>query len=214
MPYLRAGLDVDGCDISADMIAACRERAAREGLSPTLFVQPMHELDPPRTYRTVFICGGFGIGSTRAQDEEALRRIHQCLEPGGTLVLDKEVPYSGPKHWRHWCKSARRELPEPWPEDGSTKQAADGSELTLRVRLVAIDPLDQTVTIEMRAEQRRDGRAVAEEQYALTERMYFMHELVLMLERAGFSDVAVYGGHEGARPTAEHDFLAYVATRS
>jgi SAM-dependent methyltransferase len=31
IPYLRAGLDVDGCD---------------------LFVQPMHELDPPRTYKT------------------------------------------------------------------------------------------------------------------------------------------------------------------
>jgi hypothetical protein len=43
------GLDVDGCDVSADMTAICREKSEREGLSPTLFVQPMHELDPPRT---------------------------------------------------------------------------------------------------------------------------------------------------------------------
>jgi hypothetical protein len=42
------GLDVDGCDVSADM-TAIREKSEREGLSPTLFVQPMHELDPPRT---------------------------------------------------------------------------------------------------------------------------------------------------------------------
>jgi SAM-dependent methyltransferase len=48
LPFLHAGLDVDGCDLSEDMIALCRERAEREGLSPTLFVQPMHELDPPR----------------------------------------------------------------------------------------------------------------------------------------------------------------------
>src|SRR5437870_11446964 len=54
IPFLRAGLDVDGCDVSADMIAVCREQAEREGLSPTLFVQPMHELDPPRTYKTIF----------------------------------------------------------------------------------------------------------------------------------------------------------------
>ena len=25
VPYLRAGLDVDGCDISSDMLALCRE---------------------------------------------------------------------------------------------------------------------------------------------------------------------------------------------
>ena len=63
IPYLKAGMDVDGCDVSPDMIALCRENAERAGLSPTLFVQPMHDLDPPRTYRTIFVCGGFGLGS-------------------------------------------------------------------------------------------------------------------------------------------------------
>jgi SAM-dependent methyltransferase len=92
LPYLRVGLDVDGCDVSPDMIALCREQAAAEGLSPTLLVQPMHELDPPRRYRTIYVCGAFGLGSTYAQDREALRRCHEHLEPGGTLVLDNEVP--------------------------------------------------------------------------------------------------------------------------
>jgi SAM-dependent methyltransferase len=80
LPYLRAGLDVDGCDVSADMIELCREKATREGLSPTLFVQPMHELDPPRRYKAIFICGAFGLGSTREQDFEALRRFHEYFE--------------------------------------------------------------------------------------------------------------------------------------
>src|SRR6266511_5742118 len=88
IPYLRTGLDVDGCDVSQDMIALCRERAEREGLAPTLFVQPMHELDPPRTYTTIFVCGGFGLGSTREQDAKALARFYENLELGGTLVLD------------------------------------------------------------------------------------------------------------------------------
>ena len=29
LPYLRAGLDVDGCDISPDMLTRCREKAER-----------------------------------------------------------------------------------------------------------------------------------------------------------------------------------------
>ena len=64
IPYLEAGLDVDGCDISKDMLALCRERAEREGLSPDLYEQAMHELDLPRKYRTIYLCGGFGLGGT------------------------------------------------------------------------------------------------------------------------------------------------------
>ena len=95
LPYLRDGLDVDGCDVSADMIALCREAAEREGLEPSLYVQPKHELDLPRRYRTVFMCGALGVGSTRAEDQEALRRVYDHLEPGGTFVLDNEVAVRG-----------------------------------------------------------------------------------------------------------------------
>src|SRR5262245_31100417 len=65
VPYLRAGLDVDGCDVSEDMLARCRERAEREGLTPTLYAQALHELDLPRRYRTILLCGGFGLGGRR-----------------------------------------------------------------------------------------------------------------------------------------------------
>ena len=87
LPYLRAGLDVDGCDISPDMLALCRERAEQEGLAPKLYAQALHELDLPRRYRTILVCGGFGLGGQREHDAEALRRIHDHLEPGGTLVI-------------------------------------------------------------------------------------------------------------------------------
>jgi len=72
IPYLRAGLEVDGCDISGDMLALCRERAEAEGLSPNLYRQPMHRLDLPRRYRTIFVCGSFGLGGDRDHDLEAL----------------------------------------------------------------------------------------------------------------------------------------------
>src|SRR5512144_1507883 len=57
IPCLQSGLEVDGCDISADMLALCRERSEKLGLSPTLYNQPNHELDLPRRYRTIYSCG-------------------------------------------------------------------------------------------------------------------------------------------------------------
>ena len=211
LPWLRAGLDVDGCDVSADMLELCRARARREGLEPALFVTPLHELDPPRRYRAIVVCGVFGIGSTRAQDQEALRRIHDALEPGGILLLDNEVPYSKAGLWRKWAKEERDRLPAPWPESGTFRRTDDGTEYELRSRTTAVDPLDQTATMEMRAEKRRDGKAVATEERTITLRAYFRDELLLMLERAGFADVTVLGEYNGAEPTADDDFLVYVA---
>ena len=213
VPYLRAGLDVDGCDVSADMVARCREKAEREGFSPTLFVQPMHELEPPRRYRTIYVCGGFGLGSTREQDLEALGRFHEHLEPGGTLLVDIEVPYADAQLWPYWLRSERASLPEPSERPQKRRPASDGTELGLRSRIVDLDPLAQRVTYEMRAEQWREGVLEAEETYELTINLYFKDELLTLLERAGFTDVAVEGDHNDAEPTPDDEFLVFVALR-
>jgi SAM-dependent methyltransferase len=213
LPFLRAGLDVDGCDVSADMIELCRQKAAREGLSPSLFVQPMHSLDLPRRYRTIFVCGAFGLGSTREQDAEALRRFHAHLEPGGTLLLDIEVPYADTAQWPLWLKDERDELPElaSAPERG--RRAADGAEYGLRSRYLAVDPLEQRVSLEMHARLWRDGALEAEEIQRLDIGLYFKNELLLMLERAGFGHVVVHGDHVEAAPTPDDEFIVFVAQR-
>jgi SAM-dependent methyltransferase len=213
LPWLRAGLDVDGCDVSADMVALARAQAGREGLEPTLFVQPLHELEPPRRYRTIVVCGVFGLGTTRGQDETALLRLHGSLEPGGTLLLDNQVPYFYGRRWRQWTPDERRRLPEAWPPPGERRRAADGSEYRLRSRAVAVDPLDQRVDLEMLAEKWVDDRPVGSEEHAITIRMYFRDEVVLMLQRAGFTDIDVRGDYTDAAPTPDHEYLVFRARR-
>lgn len=213
VPWLRAGLDVDGCDVSVDMVGLCRERARREGYDPTLFVQALHELDPPRRYRSVVVCGAFGLGSTRAQDEEALNRLRECLEPGGTLLLDHEVPYANTNMWPRWTKPGRDELPSAWrPPEPEWRSAEDGSEYSLQGQVLSFDPLDQSTQLVLRA-QKRVGGEVAAEEHRLSLRLYFRDELLLMLERAGFESVRVEAGYTGAEPTADDDFFVYIARR-
>ena len=215
VPYLRAGLDVDGCDVSPDMIALCREKAEREGLSPTLFVQPMHELDPPRTYRTIFVCGGFGLGSSREQDVQGLGRFYENLEPGGTLVLDNESPYSGSYPWASWRGGERAGLPRPREplDQAERRRGSDGADYALESRLLDLDPLEQFATYEMRAAMWHDGELVKEEEHSLRINFYFKNELLLMLERAGFTDIVVHGDHREEAPTRDSDFVAFVATK-
>lgn len=212
LPWLRAGYDVDGCDVSADMIARCRQLADREGFVPSLWVQPLHELAPPRRYATIVACGVFGLGSTREQDKEALHRLHECLEPGGRLLLDNEMPYAN-RRWPLWTREGRGGLPEPWPPAGERTRAADASERELRVRAISLDPLDQTLVMEIRADKWVDGVNVVSEVHTLSMRMYFHAELLLMLEAAGFAVTGVDGDHRRKPAAADSDFLVYTALR-
>lgn len=82
--YLAAGLDVDGLDTSADMLAICRSKAAQQGLQVNLFHNSMHELNTPRKYKTIFIpCGTFCLLINREGALAALQLIYQQLQPEG-----------------------------------------------------------------------------------------------------------------------------------
>ena len=215
VPFLRAGLDVDGCDVSPDMIERCRARVESEGLRTSLHVQALCELDLPRRYRTVVVCGAFGLGSTRDDDREALRRIHDHLQPGGRLVLDNEAPYADPRQWSHWPKAERASLPRPErePDPSARRRASDGFDYELRARLLALDPLEQTCRYEMKASKWAGSELVAEEEHVLDMTLYFTHELLLMLEQAGFAEVELRAGYRDEPPTTDDDFVVFVAKR-
>jgi SAM-dependent methyltransferase len=213
LPYLRAGLDVDGCDVSPDMIGWCREKAMGEGLSPRLYVQALDQLDLPRAYRTIFVVGTFGLGSTRERDVQALTRLRDHLEPGGTLLIDMEVPYADAGHWKYWLKDQRGSLPGAREPTEGRRRASDGSEYALASRIIDVDPLEQRVTMEIHAERWRDDLLEAEEDHTLDIGLYFVNEVLMMLERAGFTDVVVHGEHQAAQPTRDDDFVVFVARR-
>jgi SAM-dependent methyltransferase len=213
VPYLRAGLDVDGCDVSPDMLALCRERAEREGLSPRLYPQAMHELDLPRLYKTIFLCGAFGLGGDRTLAQKGLRRFYDCLEPGGVLAFDHYLPYGDAGQWQYWVPENRNRLPEAWPPSWERRPMSDGSELELRSRLLAFDPLEQVGTRQVHAVQWRDGVRVAEEEYTLKGSDYFRNEILMMLERARFRDIAVYGAWTDVAATADDTIVVFIAKK-
>jgi SAM-dependent methyltransferase len=200
LPYLRDGLDVDGCDVSPDMLAECSRLAAAEGLEPTLYAQALHELELPRLYGTIVCCGTFGLGSTREQDAQALGRLHDQLEPGGLLALDVEETGKLPDT----ADDAERRDPPL-----QRLQASDGCEYALRGRVVDVDRAERRVTRAIRAWQWRDGELLAEEEHLLTESVYNRDELTTLLERVGFVEVEVRSGESAWG----HDMIVFLARR-
>lgn len=213
LPLLRAGVDIDGCDFSADMLRHCRARAASEGFEPNLYAQPMHAIALPRIYRTIYICDSFGLAGSLENDLETLRCCYAHLAEGGTLALNIEAEYTDPTMWALWLVEQRQKLPQPWPEGGRGRLAPDGSEHIGRFRILALDPLEQTITRQVRLEKWQDGAIVAAEEYTLRGRMYFRDELLLMLRLAGFRDITVCGDYTAEPASAEHRQLVFTAVR-
>jgi len=76
-----------------------------------------------------------------------------------------------------------------------------------------VDPLEQMLTREIRAELWRDGERIKKEHYKLLEIRYFKNEMVMLLEQAGFSDISVKGGYTENEATADDDIIVFVARK-
>lgn len=126
-------------------------------------------------------------------------------------MFDHYLPYLHSRSWGYWLKGGRSELPAAWPERGSRKRAADGTDLEIRTRLTELDPLAQRTVSEIRVLHWQDANRLAEEQYTLSSNLYFVPELRLMLETAGFRDVTINAAYSDEPATADHAVVVVIA---
>ncbi len=207
--YLKAGLDVDGIDTSADMLAICCEKGERQGLKPRLYQQAMQALDLPRKYRTIYIpCGTFVLIIDREEACEALRRFYAHLEPDGLLVFNLFWPFGegGPLSARPL--GAFGEWGDLW-----SHTQPDGSLIAQHLKIEKIDRVEQLLLAQRRYQHIRDGRVVAEEIFASNERWYYKHEMVLMLEKVGLCDIRVKDGWTDDDFAERHDSMVFIAQK-
>ena len=145
-PFLQAGLEVDGCDYSEDMVAVCQERAEREGLSPGLYAQAMHELDLPRRYRTIYACDVIGLGGERRLTMQAMQRCYEHLRARGRVRIQPYGAMERSPAWLSRLPEYRRVYPMSGRKSSERQLLPDGTELEEATRTVAVDPVENVAT--------------------------------------------------------------------
>ena len=212
MPLLAEGVDIDGTDISADMLAYARDAGEAAGIDMTgrLAAQPFDGLDRPHRYATIFSIGSFAIGGSPERDSAALARIHDHLLPGGAVLLSYEVATEA-DHAR--MADPARTYPSPWPEAGTRATLSDGDELELLSRAAGYEADLRCQTLEIRARLWRGDRLVQEEEGSLLCTYYLPARLCEMLEEAGFVEVVIEGPYTGLAPGPSDDTIVVVARR-
>jgi SAM-dependent methyltransferase len=181
LDYLAQGIDIDGVDISSEMISLCGQIAEKRGLNPNLYIQNMTELNLPRKYKTILVpSSSIQLLLEPGLPLQALQRFHEHLEPGGMLVspfmtLWKEGdPLEG---------ELRQEAIRP--EDGATVRRTGWSRF---------DPETNMEDTRDKWEVIKDGQVIESEvhEQAPATLSYTQAEAMALFEQAGFKDIQIF----------------------
>ena len=173
VPLLRQGLDVDGVDLSPDMLKQCKANLSQNRLQTNLYNQDLTKLKLPRKYGAIIMPTGSFCLLPRDVVKAALVGFYNHLLPGGKFVFDAIFPDDF-KKGETFCKT--------YPlEDGAGILYTNFSD--------EIDWVEQKTSHVIRYELVKDGEVQKAELSGFTLYWYGMWELEMLLENAGFVDI-------------------------
>jgi trans-aconitate methyltransferase len=184
--YRAAGIDVEGVDVSPDMLAICRGNAAAAGVDVVLHQAGIAPLSLGRTYDTLYCpAGSFMLFHDREVALDALRSYNPHLEAGGTLAIAMGVPWTDMNANYEW--RVRRTATNP--ADGVTVMVHEAVHTDRSAQL-----LDSYLRYEW---WDADGRIVDQRIRRHRLRWWYRDEITRTLDEIGYVDVRVDGDDDG-----------------
>jgi SAM-dependent methyltransferase len=202
LPLLQRGHQVEGLELSPDMLALCREAAAALGLDPLLHEGDMSVFDPGKTYASLLL-PAFTL-QLAPDPAAALVHFRSLLDPGGVIYLSVFIPFA----------ELHRELPEgEWYDDHRTT-LPDGRAASVETR----HRLDRKARVLDREHRYRlhqpDGTLEAEHTSTQTLRWFTARQLRGLLSKAGFEPLHAVADFDPEIPVDDEAQVITVVARS
>lgn len=204
LDFLSLGMDIEGVDISAEMLDLCQRKADEMGLNPILFKGNMETMQLPRCYQTILVpSSSFQLLLTPDQVNTAIRNLYDHLLPGGSLVM----PFM-----RLWKKGEPLEI--DWHISGEKVRASDGATIR-RWSKSWFDPETQLEHVEGRFEVIRNGVVIKSEHHVQSPatREYSREQALELFIKTGFIDIRIYKGFTRQLTSSEEELFTIVGKR-
>jgi SAM-dependent methyltransferase len=180
VPIRGLSIEIEGLDMSPEMLALCREKLRKNNLSAPLYEQDMTAFKTGKRYSTIFISGGsFQLIDDIEKAMTCLKTIYSHLQPGGQFVIDLFQPW----------EQIRAKTEGQW-QLGRTGSNDKGEEFLCHER-TEYDFFNQLIKLKFKYELLKDGLPVDTMNDNFTLRWYGKEEFRLMLEKAGFSPIVI-----------------------
>lgn len=182
LDYLSQGIVIEGVDNSPEMLALCRQKAARLGLEVTLYEQHLERLSLPRRYGTILIPSSTLQLLTEPQAAlEALRRVRAHLTAEGAVAASIMTLWqTGEPLYSETKRTATR------PEDGALVRHIAKAWYDPATECESTEDLYQIIS--------PDGQILAEELHRRSPatRSYTQDQARALFAQAGFSRITLY----------------------
>jgi SAM-dependent methyltransferase len=181
LDFLSQGMDIDGVDISPEMISLCKQNAERKGLKPNLYIQSMTELQLPRKYKTIVVpSSSMQLLLEPSLPLQAMQRFYEHLDPGGILAIPFMALWSegAPLEGEFKQETTR-------PEDGATVRRTGWYRFNPETNME--DTRDTWEII-------KDGQVIESEvhEQAPATRSYTQPEVIALFKQAGFDNIQIF----------------------
>lgn len=198
LEYAAAAIDVDGVDVSPEMLDICREKARQRALTVALYEQAMETLDLPRRYQTIIVpSSSFQLVTDLASARRALAAFERHLVPGGTVALSIwQVLSAGSATWGDWRLIAEKDGFEEGKALKRWERSRYDAQTQLRHTENRYELLNEQGQL-LRTERHRRSPEM---------RSYSPSQLRSLMEEAGFSRVHAVSGLSN-EPADEGDEL-------
>ncbi|SDN60375.1 class I SAM-dependent methyltransferase [Alkalicoccus daliensis] len=197
IPLLEKGFDVDGLDVSTDMLDICRHHCEKRGLETNLFTGRMESFSLEKRYEAIIIpTGSFLLLHQREDAVRALENFQKHLNKDGRLLIDIFLQKDVSLHTvstRSW-ETANDEL------------------ITLETKLVEVDYVHQYSLSHHRYEKWKKGALLETELELFPLRWFGVEEFRLLLLQHGFKDITISADYQyGQYPTNTSEIITFEA---
>lgn len=197
VPLLEMGIQIEGFDLSKEMLSICRNYCKEKDLTPNLFEAEMETFARSTKYDAIIVpTGSFLLIYQREHSIKALKNFHSHLTSGGKLIIDLIFPdefSAGTRSIKSW-------------------ENLHGETITSEDTFAETDFINQYTVRHTKYEKWRDGVLIQTELERYPLRWYGVEEFKLILENAGFMEITISSDYKyNQYPTQRDQVVTFEA---
>lgn len=195
IPLLEMGIDMEGFDLSDEMLSICKKNLEKRDLNPKLYKDNMIDFKNNENYEAIIVpTGTFLLLHKREDSIRALKNFYDHLKYGGKFIVDTFLPTDF----------------EIGKLSTNTYSFNEEDTITLENKLMEVNFIEQYSVSYGKYEKRVGGKLADAELERFPLRWYGVEEFKLILEDIGFKEVRISSNYEfGKYPVNTDDTITY-----
>lgn len=182
IPFMQNGVDIEGFDLSEDMLKMCKEKAEQLNLKPVVSQERIEKFRGNKKYDLIMIpIGSFSLLPDNLVDI-SLQNMKYNLKKNGKLLLTVVQAGSETEQILDWMETNRKEI---------------NDELIVEYRKVSYDEAQKLLYIKLKYEVIHDEKIAETEIMDFPIRLYDLKEFENILITNGFSQVVIHEIKDG-----------------